>query len=737
LLNNRTCFCPFLAMMRTYLAALMTVSIDRPEITMILRRKLYLMTSSLAIFGMVTAPMPGFAQPAIPAAPYPQQAAGGDPPALVGRLATLEGTVSTHAQGEDHWSPAVINAPITNGDAYWTEPQALAEVEVSSSSLWMNGSTEFDVTTLDDAALHAATPQGEVYVHLRSLEPNETYTIETPRGTVTMAADGRYDIVAGDTTHPTTVSVLDGAAQITGNNISLQIHANQTASVTGDTTFEGSVGPLSQDDFVGAMLQREHPVAPSGVAPPPVVAQMTGSQDLNQYGSWDNTPDYGAVWYPQVDSGWAPYREGRWSYVAPWGWTWVDAAPWGFAPFHYGRWVQIGPRWGWAPVYPGFGGGYRPVYAPALVSFFGIGVGVAVGVGIGFGLGAAYGPGANIGWVPLGAREAYYPPYRVSPAYVNRVNVTNITNVTNIYNGAGARGHMPVSGFANARAATVVPASAMADSRPVNAAYRRPSAAELSGAHPLVDRAPISPTARTVGLTPAVAQQMHVSGFQQRRAPGPAVQAEAGPGRQERPMLRPGTGTPSAMQAGRPEAGRPEAGQPEAGRPEAGRPEARPAVGAPGPRIGGEARPGGLPALREPGARPESLPRPEAAQGREVGSRPEVRSSGVRPEQHTGAQPNRAALEPRAASQPRAEAPAFRQPREAAPVTRRQAEPARAREAAPAERASPRVEPRAAPERAQPRAEPRREEPMRAAPRPAASRPAPRPPEKRPDEKPH
>ena len=375
---------------------------------MVNRRSLYLLTSSLVVVGLIGAPMRAAAQDT--AAPAYNDTAAADPPARVGRLAVVQGTVSQHGAGEDHWSPAVLNAPVSAGGAFWTEPQALAELEITSSNVWMDGQTEFDVTTLDDAALHASEPQGQAYLHLRALQQGETFTIETPRGTVTLATDGRYAITAGDTQNPTTVTVLDGAAQITGNNISLQVHANQTASITGDTTFEGSVGPLVQDSFVSSIEQREQPARAERQAAPPVVAQMTGGQDLGAYGAWDTSPEYGNVWYPQVATDWAPYRDGRWSYVAPWGWTWVDAAPWGFAPFHYGRWAQIGPRWGWIPGYPGYAGAYRPVYAPALVSFFGLGVGVGIGVGIGVGYGfggPAFGSGGRVGWVPLGPREPF------------------------------------------------------------------------------------------------------------------------------------------------------------------------------------------------------------------------------------------------------------------------------------------------------------------------------------------
>lgn len=149
---------------------------------------------------------------------------------------------------------------------------------------------------------------------------------------------------------------------------------------------------------------------------------MVGYEELDAYGAWQTAPEYGAVWVPRVEAGWAPYHDGRWVWRDPWGWTWIDAAPWGFAPFHYGRWAYWGNRWVWAP------GRIvrRPVYAPALVAFVG---GAHWGVSVGVG-----GGGGGVGWFPLAPNEPWVPGYRVSPTYVRNVNVTNVTNVTNITN---------------------------------------------------------------------------------------------------------------------------------------------------------------------------------------------------------------------------------------------------------------------------------------------------------------
>jgi hypothetical protein len=106
-----------------------------------------------------------------------------------------------------------------------------------------------------------------------------------------------------------------------------------------------------------------------------------GTEDLDAHGTWTEVPDYGPVWRPAEPAGWAPYRDGRWVYEPYWGWTWVSYDSWGWAPYHYGRWMEVDGGWGWWPG-PAYGYPfYRPIWAPAYVSFFGFGGGFGFGFG--------------------------------------------------------------------------------------------------------------------------------------------------------------------------------------------------------------------------------------------------------------------------------------------------------------------------------------------------------------------
>jgi hypothetical protein len=509
-------------------------------LTKLVRTGFWLTTSSLSLSALA----PAIAQPAPPPGaeqPGAEQAGeqGTDPPALAGRLAEITGSVSFHDAGETQWSAATQNYPVTNGSAFWTEPGAQARLEIADDRLVMDGSTELDVNALDQSQMSVTEAQGAIFLQLNSLPSGQTVTITTPRGAVQITATGRYEVVAGDTNDATTITVVEGAAHVSGTNLAVDIGPQQTATIAGSDTLQGSVEAMQQDTFLQSMLRL--PAKPHfAAAIPPQVQYMTGSEDLQTYGSFARNAQYGQVWYPRdVGRNWAPYRDGHWAYVQPWGWTWVDNARWGFAPFHYGRWVQVDDRWGWVA---GGGGDVDaqspyPVYSPALVSFVGVGAAGLASVAIGFGAGdGGYAPA----WIPLGPREPYYPWYHCRPDYFSRINNpygvpraiiergptynTNITNVRVINN---TRTNI----FINQRAATVIPAAAFARGASVAALGRPLPERALVDARPVIGRLPVRPTAETANLPPAAARRYNValpSKPVRPAAAGPRIQPSSG-----------------------------------------------------------------------------------------------------------------------------------------------------------------------------------------------------------------
>ena len=78
------------------------------------------------------------------------QTGPGDPPGRVGRLAFVQGTVSFHDNEQTDWAPALVNTPVTSGDAIWTEPNARSEISLAGTRIRMAGATQLDMLAVDD-----------------------------------------------------------------------------------------------------------------------------------------------------------------------------------------------------------------------------------------------------------------------------------------------------------------------------------------------------------------------------------------------------------------------------------------------------------------------------------------------------------------------------------------------------------------------------------------------------------
>ena len=367
----------------------------------------------------------------------PQRAAADDddPPGRVARLGFVRGTVSFEPAGTEDWVSAVVNRPLTTGDKLWNDNDSFSELHLGSASIRLGSDTGFSFLNLTDNMTQVRLTEGTLNIRVRRLADDETFEVDTPNLAFTILRPGNYKVNVNEAGDATVVLVRDGQGEVTGGGSAYTIHPQEVGTFNGTDQIDADVESWdsSSDDFDNWCAERDARIDNS-VSARYVSDDVIGYEDLDEYGGWRPTPEYGTVWFPHVAVvGWAPYHYGHWAYIAPWGYTWVDDAPWGFAPFHYGRWVTVGGVWGWVPARPVavvVGVPYvRPVYAPALVAWVG-GPHFAVGIGVGGG----FAVGVNVGWFPLGPREVYVPSYHVSRAYVNNVNITNTTVNTTVVN---------------------------------------------------------------------------------------------------------------------------------------------------------------------------------------------------------------------------------------------------------------------------------------------------------------
>ncbi|MFO1307793.1 MAG: DUF6600 domain-containing protein [Burkholderiales bacterium] len=324
----------------------------------------------------------------------PAGAQDDDLPSRVGRLADVGGEVF-HAPEDraSDWASVGLNFPVTNGDNLWVAQGGRAEIDFGAGQVRLADETNVHVSRLDDRALALFVAQGRVIVRLRVLDAGEVARIDTPNTQVVLTRPGLYRVDASPDRQRTVLVVREGEAMLPSQGGMQQVLPGQTATADGfDTTVVQVRNGVATDGFDAWSADRDRRYARASRY---VSSQMIGAADLADYGTWEGETSYGAVWFPRVAAGWAPFRDGYWTWMTPWGWTWVDAAPWGFAPSHYGRWVFVGGRWGWCP------GAYvaRPFWSPAMVGWVG---------GAGWGLSLSFGAPVY-GWVPLAWGEPFRP----------------------------------------------------------------------------------------------------------------------------------------------------------------------------------------------------------------------------------------------------------------------------------------------------------------------------------------
>ena len=343
-------------------------------------------------------------------------AAQDDPPGRVGRIADLQGQVWLYDLEIADWAAAARNRPLTTGDRVATDGDGRAELRIGSTTLRLGPGTEIDLLQLDDERVRVQLIAGQLALRLRAHETAREFELVTDEGRFEPEHAGRYRLDRTDAA--SSVTVVSGQLVFRAPDFSATVIAGQRADITRPTGQTQYVLVQPQRDAFADEVAAAEAAAERSVSTRYVSPEMTGAEALDTWGRWQNDAQYGALWVPRVVvPGWAPYRYGHWAWIRPWGWTWVDDAPWGFAPFHYGRWVFWRNTWCWAP-------GHwvaRPIYAPALVGWIGT-PGVSVSVNF----------GPSVGWFPLGPREVFVPPYRVTPRYVRNVNVTHVTNITNV-----------------------------------------------------------------------------------------------------------------------------------------------------------------------------------------------------------------------------------------------------------------------------------------------------------------
>ncbi|HEY6400927.1 MAG TPA: FecR family protein, partial [Blastocatellia bacterium] len=373
-----------------------------------------------------------------------------DPIFRVARISLVEGEVS-YQQGKDsgetgkEWFDATLNLPLEEKDQLYSGSDGRAEIQLSGRNVVrIDHDTNLRFTQFNTGAIQLALPIGSAYFRIDSLDKRKFdvvdandpgiddpvyFEIDTPTVAVTLAEEGVYRINVRDD-GSTEVIVREGEAEVYNKEIdTVVVKKDRRLVVEGRGDLHQISGLQDKDDWDLWNDARDKgfpsSLASSGSSEY-IPEAVPGAYDLDNYGEWIDTEEYGRMWSPRgVDADWAPYRDGYWRWFPSYGWTWVSSEPWGWTPYHYGRWAYVRDRWCWAPLInvnivnintrPRYDWRWRPHH----VAFFGwggdYGRGYRDGYYNGYWKGFRDGRYGYLGWCPLSPHDRHYGPRDKAP----------------------------------------------------------------------------------------------------------------------------------------------------------------------------------------------------------------------------------------------------------------------------------------------------------------------------------
>jgi hypothetical protein len=251
----------------------------------------------------------------------------------VARVAYFTGEVSyNRGDDPDDWQPASLNFPMTLGDRLYTGRAARLELQTEGGTVYLAPETELAALNLTYDVKQFSLGIGSASFRIRSIDPDGTFEVDTPNAAVTFDRPGEYRIDV-DRDGNTRVLVGRGHVYVAAAGGEVPLEAGRLMVIDGIDSPVYDVLPRprpdSWDQWVDARARRFRERDSRRY----VTADISGVDELDEYGRWSEVSGYGTCWSPaSVSADWQPYRAGRWAWQDPWGWSWVSSEPWGWAP---------------------------------------------------------------------------------------------------------------------------------------------------------------------------------------------------------------------------------------------------------------------------------------------------------------------------------------------------------------------------------------------------------------------
>jgi len=298
--------------------------------------------------------------------------------ARVVRISMTSGDVSLKRNGNTDWEKARLNFPLVEGDTVSTDRESRLELQIDARNfVRISSGSVLRIVTLRDEGVALSVMEGTATIRLAKFDrSHEYFEIDAPRTTLAAEKKGLYRVDVPQEGRVRFTVRDGGSARIYSDTAGFQLRDGRAAELafTADNTGDWEFVAAGPSDAIDAWVSdRERYLAQRLRYDVQYYDEYVwGAEDLDAYGDWAYTTDFGWTWRPHATVvnayyDWAPYRYGYWTWCPPYGWTWVGYEPWGWAPYHYGRWVYDNGGWAWCPRSQYFRN--RSWWRPALVAF--------------------------------------------------------------------------------------------------------------------------------------------------------------------------------------------------------------------------------------------------------------------------------------------------------------------------------------------------------------------------------
>src|SRR5260370_893658 len=239
-----------------------------------------------------------------------------DPPTRVARISYVDGSVSLQPGGQGDWGSAARNGPMTIGDKIYVDKDSRAELQAGPAAIHLGSMTALSFLNLDQGITQMRLPEGSINFRVSELREGDLYEVDAPNLAFTVKQAGALRIDVSENGDAARVTAIRGDGEVTAGGKTYEVHSGERAEFNGTDNIQYSIDHAPGPDGLDRWAAERDLKEDRSVSGKYVSRDIPGYDDLDDYGTWRDEPEYGHVWYPaEVAPGWAPYSYGYWNCV--------------------------------------------------------------------------------------------------------------------------------------------------------------------------------------------------------------------------------------------------------------------------------------------------------------------------------------------------------------------------------------------------------------------------------------